>query len=399
MGERPATHFTPRSGWLNDPLAVTWRDGVYHLFFQHVPASTTWAPHCQWGHAVSRDLLQWEERPVALTPADDEAGCWSGCLVPAARTDGDLLLYTSVVDEDLELGRVRLAHPRRTDPAADPWDAWVPGAVVVRAPEGAAAFRDPYVVRDGTGWRMLVGGGLVRTDPRSGRAEAAGTACVFGFASEDLATWTSTGLVASRASDDGEPPWTGTIWECPQLLRAGDTDVLVVSVCDARGGHHVAAAPGRLAGGRVTAAGSWQQLTHGVAYAPTGFTTADGRPALIAWLRDVADPAAGWAGALGSPLALAVEGDRVLLDLLVDPGGSSTWHPGSPAVVLQDRAGSPVAEVSAEGGAVVLTPFDGGPQLRLPRGTGPVRAIVDGPVVELFHDGRYGAVALLGSPV
>jgi len=34
---RPALHFTPRSGWVNDPLGLTHRDGGYHLYFQHVP--------------------------------------------------------------------------------------------------------------------------------------------------------------------------------------------------------------------------------------------------------------------------------------------------------------------------------------------------------------------------
>ncbi|MFT2568526.1 hypothetical protein ACMWP8_29135, partial [Escherichia coli] len=34
---RPALHFTARSGWINDPHGITWRDGEYHAFFQYVP--------------------------------------------------------------------------------------------------------------------------------------------------------------------------------------------------------------------------------------------------------------------------------------------------------------------------------------------------------------------------
>ena len=295
MGERPArtrptSHFTPHRGWVNDPLAVTWRDGRYHLFFQHVPESTVWAAHCHWGHAVSADLLRWEERPVALRPADDEAGCWSGCVV-ADGTGTDLLLYTSVLDEDLELGRVRVARPRRTDDV-DPWATWAPGEIVVRPPDvpGVVTFRDPFVVADGGAWRMLVGGGLAAPT-----AEGVGTACVFGFASEDLLHWTYTGLVAERRGTETEPAWTGTKWECPQLLRVGGVDgvdVLVVSVCDEDGLHHVAAAPGSFADGRFDASAPWQRLTYGVPYAGTGFRTRDDRPALLMWLRDVADPAA-----------------------------------------------------------------------------------------------------------
>ena len=393
---RPARHFTPHSGWVNDPLAVTWRDGRYHLFFQHVPATTSWAPHCHWGHAVSADLLTWEERPVALRPAADEAGCWSGCLVRAPGED--LLLYTSVVDDALDLGRVRLARPRRTAAAAgedagDPWDHWTPGEVVAEAPPGVGAvtFRDPFVVRDGDVWRMLVGGGLAPED-----GLGAGTACVFGFASPDLVEWRYTGLVAARSGAETEPEWTGTTWECPQLLRVGAVDVLVVSVWDRQTLHHVAAAPGRFSGGRFAATGSWQQLTFGVPYAATGFLSRDGRPALLTWLREVADPAAGWAGALGLPLAVDVADDRVLLDLLVDPGAVPSWEPDGVALPIRDPGGAEVAVLAAEPDAVVVTALDGS-GLRLPRGEGPVRVVADGPVLEVLHAGRYGALPVGGA--
>ena len=395
---RPAWHFTPRTGWVNDPLAVTWRDGRYHLFFQHVPASTAWAAHCHWGHAVSADLLSWEERPVALRPADDEVGCWSGCVV-TGRVAGstqqeDLLLYTSVRDDDLELGRVRVARPDGDRAQGDRWDAWLPGEVVAHAPAdlGVVTFRDPLVVPDDGGWWMLVGGGLApqSRDGRDGR----GTACVFGFRSEDLLTWRYAGLVAERPAGEDDTEWTGTKWECPQLVRVGDVDVLVVSVCDEEALHHVMAAPGRFEDGRFTPSTSWQRLTHGVPYAATAFTTRDGRPALLSWLRDVADPVAGWAGTLGLPLELAVVGDRVVLDLLLDPGGTVTWEPEPAAVAVRAADGRIVAELVADDDEVLVAPSGGGAVLRVPRGDGPVRVLVDGPVLEVLHAGRYGAVAL-----
>ena len=56
---RPAFHFTAHSGWINDPLGLTFHGGQYHLFYQHIPGATDWAPQCRWGHATSADLLTW----------------------------------------------------------------------------------------------------------------------------------------------------------------------------------------------------------------------------------------------------------------------------------------------------------------------------------------------------
>ena len=92
---RPSLHFTPTQGWINDPHGPTWHDGRYHLFFQHVPSAAEWSPAIHWGHAVSDDLVHWTERPVALSPDDEDDGVWSGCLVEP--DDGPArLFYTSV---------------------------------------------------------------------------------------------------------------------------------------------------------------------------------------------------------------------------------------------------------------------------------------------------------------
>lgn len=76
---RPQVHFTPKSGWMNDPNGLIFLDGVYHMFFQYNPTEPNW-DNMHWGHAVSQDLIHWEEKDIALFP-DERGTMFSGCAV------------------------------------------------------------------------------------------------------------------------------------------------------------------------------------------------------------------------------------------------------------------------------------------------------------------------------
>jgi sucrose-6-phosphate hydrolase SacC (GH32 family) len=76
---RPQLHFSTVRGWINDPNGLVYYDGEYHLFFQHYPYGYYWGqPH--WGHAVSTDLVHWEQLPDALYK-HEHAGIFSGSSV------------------------------------------------------------------------------------------------------------------------------------------------------------------------------------------------------------------------------------------------------------------------------------------------------------------------------
>ena len=64
---RPNFHFTPEKNWMNDPNGMFYLNGKYHLYFQYYPEDNVWGP-MHWGHAISEDLVQWKEQPIAIFP-------------------------------------------------------------------------------------------------------------------------------------------------------------------------------------------------------------------------------------------------------------------------------------------------------------------------------------------
>jgi beta-fructofuranosidase len=400
---RPAVHFTPRHGWINDPLGLTHHDGTYHLFFQYVPGQAHWSPNCHWGHATSADLLHWDEQPPALVPSDGEQGCWSGSLVGAAD-GGPVIFYTSMSLSDVGIGTVKRAHP--ADSRLRLWDKDAQAVVTLPAGVTASTFRDPYVFRDGDRWRMLVGAGL--TD---------GTATALHYSSVDLRRWTYDGQLAARSTRETDPVWTGSMWECPQLFRLGDRDVLVVSAWDADRLHNVVCAVGHYANGRFDVE-RWDTLSHGPGYyAASSFVDNQGRRGLIYWVRGVGDPAGGWMGALSIPHVLELVDGRLraaphpaLASRRGKPGGRPVaacdleWWPEPGGTLQLEGANRVVAKLhrpgEGNGRELVLDQpgQDENGAWRLPYGDGPVRAVVDGPVVEVFTDGGVLAAGIVPGP-
>ena len=76
---KPEWHYRPEHNWINDPNGLVFHEGWYHMFYQYNPNGDEWGD-IHWGHAVSTDLMHWENRPVAMAPAEEkgEIHCFSG---------------------------------------------------------------------------------------------------------------------------------------------------------------------------------------------------------------------------------------------------------------------------------------------------------------------------------
>ena len=309
--DRPALHLTPPSGWMNDPNGLAFVDGTFHAFYQYRPDAPRWG-RMRWGHAISRDLVTWEHLPIALEPGPggpDRAGCWSGCLA-FDRAGRPTVFYTGVVRQH---GRTRPSICAAT--SNDGLRTWVKasgGPVIRRPPPGIRpdSFRDPFVWPDGGGWAMLVGAG---TD--------LGRGTVLLYRSDDLRTWRYVGPflttedVVAGAPDVLVDEIDSQCWECPQLVRLGDVDVLVVSVVDRAPRvrpAHVVAFTGKVTGSRFVVSRAARLGLGPDFYAPSVVTAPDGRRLLFGWIPE--DPprrgsARTWAGCLTFPRVVSVDAD------------------------------------------------------------------------------------------
>lgn len=196
---RPTYHFTPENNWMNDPNGMVYYKGEYHLFFQYNPNDNIWGP-MHWGHAVSEDLVNWEELPVALYP-DELGNIFSGsAVVDENNTSG-----FKTGDEDVLVAIFTHQNPDTnkqfqslafSNDKGRTWEKHEGNPVLVN--EDKTDFRDPKVIwhEDTQQWVMVV---------------AAGQEILF-YSSPNLKEWT---YLQSFGKDLGAH---GGVWECPDLF-------------------------------------------------------------------------------------------------------------------------------------------------------------------------------------
>lgn len=80
---RPLIHLTPPKGWMNDPNGLFYDkvDKVWHAYYQHYPNKTIWSLPLVWGHATSKDLVDWDHQKIAISPEHSDEGIYSGSIV------------------------------------------------------------------------------------------------------------------------------------------------------------------------------------------------------------------------------------------------------------------------------------------------------------------------------
>lgn len=184
---RPVYHFTSPEGPMNDPNGLCYWKGRWHLFYQAFPPEDT----VRWGHAVSDDLLHWQDLPYALQP-DREKACWSG----ATLVEEDRVI---AIFHGHAYGNIVAVS---SDPLLLNWQK----VGCIRNQEGAAydAY-DPCIWKQGDYYYSLSGRAVPGIGSHSVRTE-------FLFRSKDLVDWEylhplMQGGYDSLPGDDGACPY------------------------------------------------------------------------------------------------------------------------------------------------------------------------------------------------
>ena len=187
--------YRPRAGHFWDHWLWRGPDGVYHLYYLYEPPGVPPARHRQaWsvGQAISRDLVHWQEQPVALAPRE---GSWLDLKIATGSTidlDGRYaMLITGSGRKAMGFGvafsndlvQWRLHEEGPVLPPAGPWyetpETWK------NNPPECAGWADPYVFRKpGEKTVYAIFNARVTKGPMFGRGSIALAR------SEDMVHWT-----------------------------------------------------------------------------------------------------------------------------------------------------------------------------------------------------------------
>lgn len=211
--DRPAFHFTPYIGWMNDPNGFSYYKGQYHLFYQYYPYGLGWNS-MHWGHAVSKDLLHWQYLPAALAPENkyDSFGVFSGSSIELS--DGQqLLMYTGVTkknNKDTQLQCIAKGDGLN-------YKKYKGNPVIGKNlfPQGfdSQHFRDPKIwqAKDGSFYCIAVA------------CKKDGNGAILLYHSPDAVSWNYEGILLEN---DGS---LGKMWECPDYFELDGKDFILLS--------------------------------------------------------------------------------------------------------------------------------------------------------------------------
>ena len=190
---RPIYHHTPAYGWMNDPNGMFYKDGIWHLYFQHNPFGSQWE-NMTWGHSTSTDLVHWTFEGDPVQP-DVWGAIFSGSAVVDKENtagfgkDAVVALYTSAAESQIQ----SMAYSTDNGKTFTKYE----GNPVITS--NVPDFRDPHMFwnEDIKKWNMIL---------------AAGQHMEI-YTSDNLKEWK---LESSFGAEYGNH---GGVWECPDLMK------------------------------------------------------------------------------------------------------------------------------------------------------------------------------------
>lgn len=265
--QKPIFHYRPSKGWINDPNGLVYYNGYYHLFYQHAPdCEVPWSQPMHWGHARTKDFLEWEELPIALFPDKeyDRDGCWSGT---AIEKDGRLyLFYASVRSDGGSNQKTQTVSVAFSDDGIN-FTKYEGNPVIDSYPaDGGSDFRDPAVCCIDQNYYCVMATGNPETN----------TARLLLYHSENLLDWEYSGIMSQ---------WPECRFaECPSIIPAEGNCLLAASVCPLEGEHWFSVMHGSFVDGQF-----FPQISGTVdkgpdQYAGQVFRDHKGRNILISWI-------------------------------------------------------------------------------------------------------------------